>query len=113
MKTALQARNAESATALLLCKQGYEILARNWKTRVCEIDIVAKKDKVVYFIEVKYRSNPLQGSGFDYITPRKRQQIEFSAKIWNQQNDWSDDCRLLAAAVAGTSYQDIAIVEIF
>lgn len=40
----------------LLADQGYSILTRNFNVRVGEIDIVAQKDEVVCFVEVKTRS---------------------------------------------------------
>jgi uncharacterized protein (TIGR00252 family) len=101
---------AEAAVAEFLKTQGYKILTRNWRTRVCEIDIVAKKEKAVYFVEVKYRSSLKQGDGFEYITPKKLQQMRFAAQVWSQQNNWDDDSRLLAAAV---SDQDIRIVDLY
>ena len=113
MKTTAQGQTAEAAVADSLTEQGYQILGRNWKTKFCEIDIIAKKDDVVYFTEVKYRASSKQGSGFDYILPKKLKQIEFAAKIWNQQNNWDGDWRLTAAAVSGPDHQNIELIELF
>lgn len=68
-------QRAEEVAADYLAAQGYEIIERNWRTRVCEIDIIASKDRVMYFIEVKYRKSNSQGSGLDYITPKKLKQM--------------------------------------
>ena len=54
MKTTAVGQQAESAVAEELKRQGYKILDRNWKTTVCEIDIIAKKSRIIYFVEVKY-----------------------------------------------------------
>jgi uncharacterized protein (TIGR00252 family) len=109
MKTTFIGQNAESSVAVFLEKSGFKILGQNWRTKVCEIDLIAKKDAVVYFVEVKYRSNEKQGGGLDYITPKKLQQVRFAATIWNQQNNWEGDYRLLAAAVSEDS---IKIIEL-
>ncbi|HVO86769.1 MAG TPA: YraN family protein [Candidatus Binatia bacterium] len=90
---------AEAAVAEHLKKTGYEIIEMNWRRRVCEIDIVAKKDKVIYFTEVKYRSSDAQGSGLDYLTDKKLKQLEFAAQLWVAENNWPGDWRLLGAAV--------------
>jgi uncharacterized protein (TIGR00252 family) len=92
---------AEGVAALYLSQQGYQILQRNYRNRVCEIDIIAKKDKTIYFVEVKYRSSEKQGGGLEYITPKKLRQLHFAAQIWNQEHKWDGDFRLMAAAVAG------------
>lgn len=112
MKTTEQGRLAEAAVAKYLTSQAFEIIGQNWRTRVCEIDIIAKKKKIVYFVEVKYRGSTVQGEGFEYITPRKLKQIKFAAEIWNSENNWSGDYRLLAASVGGPSAESIEIIEI-
>ncbi|QCT41597.1 ribonuclease HII [TM7 phylum sp. oral taxon 952] len=58
----------EQTAADWLVADGHEIIARNWRTRYCEIDIVSKKDKVLYFTEVKYRKNDNFGDGLAAIT---------------------------------------------
>ncbi len=72
---------AEKAAAMYLSEHGYEISELNWKTPICEIDIVALKDSVVYFVEVKYRKNNFQGSGFDYITSKSYSRWILQPKI--------------------------------
>ncbi|MBI4034757.1 YraN family protein [Candidatus Saccharibacteria bacterium] len=104
---------AETAVAEFLKQSGYEILDRNWKTKVCEIDIVACRSRTVFFIEVKYRSSLRQGGGFEYILARKLKQMEFAAKIWNQRHGWDGDWRLVAAAVSGPDHQSVDLIEIF
>ena len=64
---------AEDAAAAFLQEKGYKIVERNWRTRVCEIDVIAKKNHIMFFIEVKYRGSQRQGGGLDYIKPKKLQ----------------------------------------
>lgn len=91
----------EEIASIYLKQQGYSITDRNWRTRWCEVDIVATKAGVVYFVEVKYRSNTLQGSGFDYITTKKLQQMQFAAEIWIQAHMFEGDAVLAAIEVDG------------
>ena len=49
MKTTTRGNQAETAVAEQLAREGYQILAKNWKTARCEIDLIAKKAKVIYF----------------------------------------------------------------
>jgi uncharacterized protein (TIGR00252 family) len=112
MKTTEQGQKAELAVADLLEQQGFEIIDRNWKTKVCEIDIVAQNHEVIYFVEVKYRSGAAQGSGFEYIANQKLRRMNFAAEIWKQNYNWTGDYRLMAAAVSGPDCEDIELVEL-
>lgn len=103
---------AEAAVARFLERSGYKILNRNWKTKVCELDIVARKSGVVYFIEVKYRQSDDQGDGLEHITPHKLNQLRFAARIWNQDHNFDGDYRIVGAEVSGVNFTDISLVEI-
>lgn len=99
---------AEAKVAEYLESNGYEIINRNWQTRWCEIDIVAKRDNRIYFVEVKSRKSTFQGSGFDYITPKKLRQMSFAAEMWVNNQDWRGEYQLSAAEVEGS---EIAFME--
>lgn len=73
--------------------------------------MVAKRDGIVFFVEVKYRRQPAQGAGFDYITAQKLHRMTFAAEIWRQEKDWDGDYRLMAAAVSGPESETIELVE--
>lgn len=105
MNTSLAGQKAETAVIRYLENKRYQLLARNWRTRVCEIDLVMKKKKTVVFVEVKYRSQSLQGKGFDYITPQKLRQMRFAAETWVYQHDWKGEWLLAAAEVTGPDYE--------
>ena len=74
--------HAESEVAHYLRAQKFTIIDRNWKTKWCEIDIIAEKGDIVHFVEVKYRKNDRGGSGLAAITPRKLRQMKFAAELW-------------------------------
>lgn len=98
-------RVAEEAAAEYLEQHGFEIINRNWKTRYCEIDIVAKKKKMIYFVEVKYRLSEAQGSGFDYITDKKLHQMRFAAEFWVNERGWKGEYGLAAIEVSGADFR--------
>ncbi len=112
MRTTTIGHQAEAAVTGELKTRGYKVLDQNWKTRVCEIDIVAGKDVVIYFVEVKYRGGEGQGAGFEYIGPKKLHQMGFAAKVWCQSNSYEGDYRLLGAEVSGPNFEHIELVEI-
>lgn len=82
MSTTERGRLAEAAVADELARRGYDIIARNWRTRWCEVDIIARHDDVVHFVEVKYRANPAYGYGFDYIGRDKQGRLIRAAAAW-------------------------------
>lgn len=84
-----------------LKKQGYTILELNWRTKWCEVDIVARRDRSVYFIEVKYRSGQMQGDGLSYIANQKLQKLRFAVELWRVSHNWEGDVSLLAVSVTG------------
>lgn len=65
-----------------LKKNGYSIVERNWKTKLCEIDIVAVKNECLYFVEVKHRKDGLRGGGLAAITHKKVKQMKFASAIY-------------------------------
>lgn len=114
MITTKRGHQAEDSVAQQIQNKGFEILSQNWRTPRCEIDIVAKKDKIIYFVEVKFRANSTQGDGLEYITKKKLSQMRFAAQMWMQQNNWNGDCRLAAISVTtnGQEYLLGNLVEI-
>lgn len=112
MSSTEHGRQAEKAVGNYLSTQGYKIRDYNWRTRYCEIDIVAEKNDTVYFVEVKYRSTTNQGSGFEYVTPNKLRQMAFAAEMWVQANDWTGEYCLAAAEVIGQDYHVKTFIEL-
>ena len=94
-----------------LVRHGYEIVDRNWKTKLCEVDIIALKEGVLFFVEVKYRATASQGDGFDYITEKKLWHMQRAAELWVLKNEWPASYQLLAVSVVGDDGQ-IDIIEI-
>lgn len=78
-------RYGEDITAEFLKKYGFTILAKNYKIRGGEIDIIAKREDVIVFTEVKTRhfSHEYQyGTALESIDKRKQQHIIKTAKNW-------------------------------
>ncbi len=105
-------RRAEQVTAEYLRKHGFTVVSQNWRTRWCEIDLVVQKDRIIYFVEVKYRRTTNFGGGLDYITQRKLAQMHFAAEFWMARHGSSArDYRLAAAEVTGESYSVTAWLD--
>jgi putative endonuclease len=72
--------SAESRAAALLMAKGYRILARRFRTSHGEIDIVARRRKLIAFVEVKARAS-LDEAAFA-VTPRQQCRIIDAAQGW-------------------------------
>ena len=104
----------EQAAADWLTARGHEIVARNWRTRYCEIDIVSVKGEVLYFTEVKYRKNDDFGDGLAAITAKKQRQMRFAAELFlaGKPECSGMAAKLLAASVSGDPPVVQAVVEV-
>lgn len=103
--------SAEQVVALWLQSQGYAIIDQNWKTKRCEIDIVAKKQSIMYFVEVRHRTSDTWGDGLATISYKKQQQVRFAANIWMHNMSWTGDARILFVATTGSPPAITAVIE--
>jgi putative endonuclease len=65
----------EQEAARLLKKRGYKILEKNFRSRLGEVDIVAREGETIVFVEVKTRASENFGSPKEAIDTRKRRRI--------------------------------------
>lgn len=93
---------AEEAAASYLVQNDYAIIDRNWRTKFCEIDIIARREETVYFVEVKYRKNDKAGDGLAMITAKKLRQMSFAAELYRTKRHVRGmQVQLAAIAVTG------------
>jgi ribonuclease HII len=105
-------RQAENAACNYLISKKFKIIDQNLRNRYCEIDIIAQKHKVVYFVEVKFRANNNWCDGLEAISPKKLKQMEFAANFWIDTNKFGGDYRMMAISVQGNSLKIESVVEI-
>lgn len=96
--------HAETEVANYLVRQEHTIAARNWKTKMCEIDIVSIKGDEIFFTEVKYRKTAAHGDGLAAITPKKLKQMMFAAESYQRYHPSALQPRLAAASVSGEAF---------
>lgn len=70
-----------------LRQQGYEIVHRNFRCRIGEIDIIAIKQDVLSFIEVKTRSSTTYGTPAEAVNLAKQKKIYRCAELYMQSKD--------------------------
>lgn len=104
---------AEDFVAEFLKQEKHEILARNWRTKFCEIDIVSKYGENYYFTEVKFRKNNDFGGGEAAISKNKVDQMRFAAEFFAYKNNIKNsEMRLAAAIVEGENFKKFDWFEI-
>ena len=93
--TAAQAAGsaAESAAADFLARQGLAIVARNYRTRMGEIDLVARDGEVLVFVEVRMRSSDRYGGGAESIGAHKQARIVAAARQYLSRLRREPPCR--------------------
>lgn len=103
----------EDIASLWLEEQGYALVARNWKTKLCEIDIVASREGTLYFIEVKHRKSGGQGGGIAAVTSKKQRRMKFAATVYAQFEQYGGDARLGVITTTGepASFESFLLLE--
>jgi putative endonuclease len=104
-------RLAEKAAATYLEMRGYTIVERNWRRPRCEIDIIARKDDVVCFVEVKYRRDYNQGGGLEAITASKLRQMRRAAEIWREESKYYGESQLSAVEISAPNYTVMSFID--
>ena len=85
---------------------GHEIVARNYKTKLFEVDIISKKNRVLYFTEVKYRRDSDFGAGLDFIDKKKQQKMHLAvAGFLATHPEYADFTPILAVAAVGKDFK--------
>jgi putative endonuclease len=92
--------SAESRAALLLIAKGFRIAARRFKCPLGEIDLVARRGRLLIFVEVKARQ--MLDDAAEAVTPRQQRRIVAAAEAWlaRHPEDMACDMRFDVVLVA-------------
>ena len=84
---------------------GHEIVARNYKTKLFEVDIISRKNEVLYFTEVKYRGGNDFGAALDFIDKKKQQKMHLAVEGFMATHpEYADFRPTLAVAAVGKDF---------
>ena len=75
-------RAGEDLAAAWYEARGYEVLARNWRCREGELDLIARRGGLVVFCEVKARSSAAFGLPAEAVGPLKQARLRRLAALW-------------------------------
>lgn len=80
-RATLGVRGEEAALGWYLAR-GYREVARNWRCRLGEIDLVVRRRGTVVVCEVKARGGTAFGAPYEAVTPRKRAKVRALAEVF-------------------------------
>ena len=108
-------KRGEKMAIDLLKSKGYQILETNWRFSRAEIDIIAKIDEVLIFVEVKTRSSVYFGQPEEFIDHKKEKLVADAASEYMKQVGHEWECRFdfIAIILTGPSYQIKHIEDAF
>jgi len=86
-------KEGEQAACKHLEGKGYEILERNYRYRKAEVDLIAKHDNWLVFVEVKTRSSSFFGFPEEFVDRKKQQLIFEAADNYMYEKDWNGNVR--------------------
>lgn len=96
----------EARSVEILKREKYEILQCNYRNRNGEIDIIAKKDEIIIFIEVKYRATLKFGYGSEAVDRKKITRIYKTAMQYLVENSLEDSqCRFDCMSYLGNDFK--------
>jgi putative endonuclease len=75
-------RRGEDAALDRYLRAGYRLIARNWRCRLGELDLVVARGSVVVVCEVKARRGSSLGGPFESVTARKREKLRRLAQAF-------------------------------
>ena len=89
-----------------LVTAGHEIVARNYKTKLFEVEIVSRKDRALYFTEVKYRGSNDFGAGLDLNDKKKQEKMRLAvAGFLATHPEYADLTPILAVAAVEKDFK--------
>jgi len=86
-------KEGETLAADFLIEKGFEIIARNYRHKRSEIDLIVKKNNWLIFVEVKMRSSDAYGYPEDFVDYKKAKNIIDGAEEYTYQQNWQGNVR--------------------
>ncbi len=86
-------QKGEQLAVNYLLENGYNLLETNWRYKRAEIDIIAKKDGVLIFVEVKTRNYTYFGHPAEFVTKKKESMVIDAAQRYMESIEYSWEIR--------------------
>jgi putative endonuclease len=104
-------KQGEEMAARFLEAQGFQVVARNYRYKHAEIDLIVKKDDWLIFVEVKTRSSSDYGEPESFVDYKKGRKIMEAAEEYIFSNNWHGHIRFDIVSVKLTNPPEIRHFE--
>ena len=89
----IKGEEGESLAQNYLSELGYQILESNWRFQKAEVDIIAKEDNFLVFVEVKCRSTDIFGEPQTFVSEKKQALFKSASEGYLEQKDLDYEIR--------------------
>lgn len=98
-------QKGEFLAASFLRKHNYQVLATNWRFQKAEVDIIARDEKFLAFIEVKTRSSDRFGKPYEFVSEKKQTLYQDAAEAYLSENNLDLEVRfdIISIILSNTS----------
>lgn len=97
-KAEIGAKGEQMAERYLESK-GYDIVERNYRYKLAEIDLIVRDNNFLVFVEVKTRSNSSFGYPEEAVNDKKAQKVVEGAEYYIEKNSWDGNIRFDIVAI--------------
>lgn len=101
----------EELAANFLLAKGYEIVARNYRYKHAEIDLVVKKENWLVFVEVKTRASSAFGEPEVFVTEKKAANVMKGAEQFMIEHNWHGNIRFDIVAIKTGASDEVTHFE--
>jgi putative endonuclease len=103
--------HGETLAAQWYVRHGYEIVARNWRVAEGEIDLVARRDRILVFCEVKTRTSDRFGSAAEAVTAAKQRRLRRVAALYLHRRESPSRRDVIRFDVACVNGSEVEVIE--
>ena len=103
----------EEKAIVYLKQHGFQIIKRNFRCKTGEIDIIAVKENILRFIEVKYRKDISYGNPLEAVDKRKQNKIMKAASWFLMENKQFEKMQCSFDVISITEYKTEYIFNCF
>lgn len=93
-------KKGEDLAVDFLQAKGYDLIARNYRHRRGEIDLITRFRELLIFVEVKYRSRSDFGEPETFVSERQQELILAAAENYTYERQWEGDIRFDIVAIS-------------
>ena len=94
-------KDGEDRAEQFLQEKGFEIVARNYRFKRSEIDLIVQKENWLVFVEVRLRNSTAYGHPEETISQAKRKKVMEGAAHYLEETKWSGNVRYDIVAITG------------